>query len=122
LRPKRVYKPYSIHLVKFTHKKYIGTDTPKDYASQVRLEDPSRNEDREVKIWMNHPLRYAGETFYQSDFFPKEETRKSNKGTILQVVRNPGWLLPYLSCGIVTLGLLIHFGLHLSVFLRRRFA
>jgi hypothetical protein len=67
-------------------------------------------------IYMNHPLRYAGETFYQSSFLAGDQ------GTILQVVRNPGWLLPYLACAIVALGLLIHFGLHLIGFLRQRAA
>ena len=63
---------------------------------------------------MNHPLRHAGETFYQSGFLPNDQ------GTILQVVRNPGWLLPYISCILVAGGMLIHFGIHLTGFLRRR--
>ena len=113
-RPKRIYKPYSIHLLKFTHKTYIGTEKARDYSSLVRLTDPSRNESREVKIAMNEPLRYNGETFYQSGVLGDD------KGTVLQVVRNPGWLMPYLSCAMVSLGMLIHFGLHLLGFLRRR--
>ena len=48
---------------------------------------------------MNHPLLYAGETFYQQSFLP------GDTGTILQVVRNPGWLLPYISCVMVALGM-----------------
>jgi len=36
------------------------------------------------------------------------------------VVRNPGWLMPYVSCILVAGGMLIHFGLHLIGFLRRR--
>ena len=43
-----------------------------------------------------------------------------DKGTILQVVRNPGWLMPYVSCTLVTLGMLLHFGLQLVTFLVRR--
>jgi hypothetical protein len=116
LRPKRVYKPYSLHLIKFTHKKYIGTETPKDFASQLRLTDPSQKEDRQLRISMNDPLRYRGETFYQSGYLPDD------KGTVLQVVRNPSWLLPYISCAVVSLGMLIHFGQHLFGFLRRRAA
>jgi hypothetical protein len=38
------------------------------------------------------------------------------------VVRNPGWLMPYVSCVLVTLGMLIHFGLHLATYLSRRAA
>jgi hypothetical protein len=29
--------------------------------------------------------------------------------SILQVVENPGWLLPYLSCLLVGAGLIVHF-------------
>jgi ResB-like family len=116
LRPRRVYQPFRLHLIKFTHKKYIGTNTPKDFSSLVQVTDPSRHEDRQVKISMNEPLRYAGETFYQAGFFPNE------KGTILQVVNNPGWLMPYISCVIVALGMIFHFGLHLVEFLQRRVA
>ena len=63
---------------------------------------------------MNHPLSYNGETFYQQAFLPLDW------GTRLQVVRNPGWIMPYLSCAMVSFGMLIHFGLHLSKFLRIR--
>ena len=111
LRWRRVYKPYTLHLEKFDHKKYIGTETPKDFRSHVHLSDAGRGESRDVQIYMNHPLSYAGETFYQSGYLP------GNMGTVLQVVDNPGWSLPYLSCGLVTLGMLIHFGLHLVQFL-----
>ena len=41
-------------------------------------------------------------------------------GTVLQVVRNPGWELPYLACAMVALGMLLHFGLNLVSFLNRR--
>lgn len=112
LRPKRLYKPYSVHLLKFTHEVYPGTTTPKNYASRVTLTDPERKEKRDVVISMNDPLRYSGETFYQSGFLP------GNKGTVLQVVANPGWVMPYVSCVIVALGMLIHFGLHLVDFVQ----
>ena len=56
---------------------------------------------------MNHPLRHAGETFYQYQF------KTGDTGTVLQVVRNPGWLMPYIACAMVTLGLLLHFGISL---------
>jgi hypothetical protein len=114
LRSKRTYKPYSIHLTEFRHDRYLGTDTPKNYSSQVQLTDPDQGLNEEVFIYMNHPLRHAGETFYQSGFLPKDQ------GTILQVVRNPGWLMPYISCILVASGMLVHFGLHLMGFLRRR--
>ena len=62
---------------------------------------------------MNHPLRHAGETFYQASFL------RGDTGTVLQVVKNPGWLIPYVSCVVVTLGMLIHFGIRMVPALRR---
>ena len=44
---------------------------------------------------------------YQASF-GKDDTL-----SVLQVVRNPGWTLPYLSCLMVAAGLLWHFGLSL---------
>ena len=80
----------------------------------MRLVDEAQGIDRTVNIWMNNPLRYAGETFYQSSFEPGRNV------TILQVVRNDGWLLPYLSCMFVGVGLAVHMGGNLVRFLRRR--
>jgi len=114
LRPKRIYKGFSVHLIDFQHKRYLGTSRPKDFTSVVRLTDPERNEDRKIRISMNDPLRYGGETFYQQAF------AEDDSGTVLQVVRNPGWLMPYISCVMVTLGMLAHFGFILGNFLRKR--
>ncbi len=68
LRPARYYKPYSVTLQKFTHEKYAGTEIPKNFSSKVTLIDPERSVNRDVLIYMNHPLRYRGETFYQAGF------------------------------------------------------
>ena len=108
MRPERFYRPYSIELVKFTHERHPGTEMPSRFASRVRLKNPQKNEDREVVISMNQPLRYAGETFYQASFANDDRT------SILQVVRNPGWLLPYLACAMVGAGLIWQFVSHLA--------
>jgi ABC-type transport system involved in cytochrome c biogenesis permease subunit len=113
-RLKRTFKPYTIHLQKFEHKVYAGTDKPRDYASTVRLIDPDDGEDREVRIWMNHPLRHRGETLYQQSFIV------GDAGTILQVVRNPGWIIPYVSCFMISFGLIIHFVLALVKYMQRQ--
>ena len=91
-----------------------GTEIPKNFASRITLIDPERSVDREVLIYMNHPLRYRGETFYQSGF------QKDDSATILQVVRNPSFLAPYVACIVVAAGLLFQFGFHLVGFARRR--
>jgi len=107
MRPKRTYLPFTLTLKDFTHDRYAGTDIPKNFSSLVRLRDPSAGQDRDVLIYMNNPLRYGGYTFYQASF-GKDDTL-----SVLQVVRNPGWLLPYFSFAIVTIGLLWVFGSHL---------
>ncbi len=114
LRFKRTYKPYTLHLLDFKHDKFVGTETARNFSSKVRLVDPARQVDREVLIYMNHPLRYAGETFYQASF------KEDDSGTVLQVVRNPGWLLPYISCAMVGGGMLLHFVMRMAPVVRRR--
>jgi ABC-type transport system involved in cytochrome c biogenesis permease subunit len=114
LRFRRYYLPFRLDLKDFRFDRYVGTDTPKNYSAQVRLVDPIRNEDREVIIKMNDPLRHAGLTFYQASF------EKSETTTHLQVVRNPGVLIPYVSCIIGGVGMLAHFGIALLTFLRKR--
>lgn len=114
LRPERFYKPFSLHLIEFRHDRYPGTEIPKDFSSLVRLQRPDTGEDRQVRIYMNNPLRYNGETYYQASF------DKDDQGTVLQVVRNPGWLTPYLACIIVSAGLLYQFFSHLFKFAAKR--
>jgi len=114
LRVARHYKPYSVTLQRFTHERYAGTEIPKNFASKVTLIDPERSVNRDVLIYMNHPLRYRGETFYQAGFQPDDSA------TILQVVHNPSFLAPYIACVIVAVGLLVQFGFHLIGFARKR--
>ncbi len=112
LRPRRYYLPFSMTLKEFKHDVYPGTDIPKNFSSLVRLRDAGAGEDRDALIYMNHPLRYGGKAFYQASF------GKDDRLSVFQVVRNPGWLIPYLSCALVALGMLMHFGLKLSASLR----
>jgi hypothetical protein len=114
LRPRRYYTPFSIQLLQFRHDVYPGTEIPKNFSSRVRLVRPDIGENREVLIYMNNPLRYAGETYYQSSFDP------DNQGSILQVVHNPSWLTPYLSCVLVGLGLVVQFAVGLFGFAFKR--
>jgi hypothetical protein len=114
MRPRRHYKPYSLQLLKFQHDIYAGTDIPKNFSSRVVLDRPDTGEKREVLIYMNSPLRYAGETYYQASY------DEDNHGTILQVVHNPSWLTPYFSCILVGAGLLVQFAMHLVGFTRKR--
>jgi ResB-like family len=114
MRPERYYKPYSLTLQKFTHERYAGTQIAKNFASHAVLADPERNENRDVLIYMNHPLRYRGETFFQSGF------EQGDTATILRDVYNPSFIAPYVACVVVAAGLLFQFAYHFVGFLRRR--
>ncbi len=114
MRLRRLYLPYAFTLKQFRHDVYPGTDIPKNFSSLVQVVNPSQKESREVLIYMNQPLRYEGKTFYQASF------GKNDTLSILSVVENPGWLLPYVSCVLVSIGLLVHFAIVLRRSLKRR--
>ncbi|HSR87550.1 MAG TPA: cytochrome c biogenesis protein ResB, partial [Pontiella sp.] len=105
--------PYTITLLDFKHEKYEGTQMPKDFSSRIRLVNEEEDIDRELRIWMNNPLRYARRTFYQSGYLPNDS------GTVLQVVRNDVWMIPYLSCMIVFVGMTAQFVQSFKRYLRR---
>ncbi|MCX7872638.1 MAG: cytochrome c biogenesis protein ResB [Verrucomicrobiae bacterium] len=115
LRPERYYKSYFITLIDFTHEKYPGTDIPKNFSSRVKITNPQTGEEREALIYMNNPLRYGGETYYQGSFDPNDD-----RVSILQVVRNPAWTTPYIACILVGLGMVIHFIINLGVFVNEQ--
>lgn len=119
LRFRRHYKPYALHLKKFHHDVYPGTNVPRDFSSELRLVDPEHVTEQDVVVFMNNPLRYAGETFFQTSWIPGVRPGDPDRGTILMVVRNPGWTIPYIACAIGTIGLVFHFGLTLVRFLKR---
>jgi hypothetical protein len=110
LRAKRYMMPMTLKLQKFEHKRFTGTNTPMAFSSRLQLVDPIQHEDRELTISMNQPLRYDGKTFYQASFANDDQT------TILQVVRNPAAILPYIACIMVTLGMAYHFIAHFQRF------
>jgi hypothetical protein len=122
LRPERIYHPFSLTLLKATHAIYEGTDIPKDFRSRVQLKNPQTGENREVEIYMNSPLRYAGLTFYQYQMDAGEAAQQAGRApsSVLQVVRNPSWLTPYIGCAMVAAGLVTQFMFHLTGFISKR--
>ncbi len=133
-RSKRYYfgqdlgdEPFRMALIKTTHEKYPGTATatnpqgiPKNFQSRVRLENASAPS-READIYMNNPLRYQGLTFYQSGM-DRDQMDPARGLSVLQVVRNPSWLAPYIGCIIVGIGMTWQFMYHLVGFVRKRTA
>jgi len=116
LRITRHYEPYALTLLKITNDIFPGSDIPKNFASRVRLQSEDGHDNREVVIYMNNPLRYNGLTYYQY------QMDKASGQSVLQVVSNPSWELPYVACAMMALGLVVQFGLHLVGFARKRSA
>jgi ABC-type transport system involved in cytochrome c biogenesis permease subunit len=117
LRFRREYKPYSVTLEEVRRINYSASDTPRDYSSYVTFTDLATGEQlRGQRIWMNNPVRYRGETLYQSSYSELDAGNgEKTKMTGLQVVENAGWLVPYVACVLAFWGMLAHFG---STFLR----
>ncbi len=114
LRFTRFYYPFEIELIDFKHEKYPGTEVPFNFSSEVMVHHNDPAKDQKALIYMNHPLRYEGLTFYQASFANQDTT------SIFQVVRNPGWLLPYFSVLLMGLGMCVQFGMHFAKFLAKR--
>jgi ABC-type transport system involved in cytochrome c biogenesis permease subunit len=117
LRFQRQYVPFTVHLTDVKRNDYLGTNKPRNYSSDIVLKDPSNGVNTAVHIKMNDPLRYSGLTFYQSGYTPLGDGLEM---TSLAVVKNTGWLIPYVALMIITVGMLYHFLLTLIRFLRRR--
>ncbi|HEY2410818.1 MAG TPA: cytochrome c biogenesis protein CcsA [Pirellulaceae bacterium] len=119
LRFKREYKPYTLNLLDVRKDDYVASNTPRNYSSDVKIHDPEVGVEETVHIKMNDPLRYRGDTFYQSNYSPPDGAG-SKEATTLQVVLNRGWMIPYVACMIVVIGMVAHFLISVTRFISRR--
>ena len=102
LRFKKTYLPFTVTLLDFNHDRYPGTNIPRNFSSRVHVAHQN-GEEKDVMIFMNNPLRHEGHTFFQASL------AKQDTASMFHVVRNPGWLLPYIACLLVTIGLVWQF-------------
>ncbi|MEJ7591241.1 MAG: cytochrome c biogenesis protein CcsA [Planctomycetaceae bacterium] len=116
LRFQRSYQPYSVKLIDVSRTNYIGTSTPRDYRSVIEITEPGSEEVEKFSVWMNNPLRFKGETFYQT---AHQDLGAGKEMTTLSVVNNQGWMLPYIACMIAMFGMFAQFGQTLFRFLDR---
>lgn len=114
MRFTRHYYPFEVELIDFKHDKYPGTEIPFNYSSEVMVHHNDSTKNQKALIYMNHPLRYEGLTFYQASFANQDTT------SIFQVVRNPGWVLPYVSVLLMGIGMCVQFGIHFVKFLGKQ--
>ena len=106
LTRKRWEVPFTLALNTFVRELYPGTDTPKAYESYVTKFEGDSTEN--IKIYMNHPLRHRGYTFFQASF-GSDPSGAGEFFSVFSVVRNPADQVPLIATIIIGVGLLIHF-------------
>ncbi len=101
---REVRVPFQIALNDFIMDKYPGTNSASSYASEVTLNDASKNVEMNYRIYMNNILNYGGYRFFQSSF------DKDEQGTYLSV-NNDYWgtHISYLGYTLLAIGMILTF-------------
>ena len=113
LARKRYKAPFVIHVDDFRRELHAGTNMAASFESDVtKIEDGA---EEKVRIWMNHPLRRRGFTFFQASWGTARDGRLY---TVFEVVRNPADQGPLVACIIIGIGMLIQFLQKLAGYMR----
>ncbi len=104
---KRFRAPFTVHLDEFKAEFYPGTTMASAYESHITKKEKGTEE--KIRVYMNHPLRHHGLTFFQASYGPPDARPGDTMYTVFEVVRNPADQGPLLACIIVGAGLLLHF-------------
>jgi hypothetical protein len=103
LRHTRYPLPFTIRLKEFKAEFHPGTSQAKSFESLVEIIKPGVR--RDVRIYMNNPLRERDYTFYQASYATDSMGRQYST---FAVVRNAGQILPYIACFVVFIGMAFH--------------
>lgn len=112
LRRRRWQLPFQIRLLDFRKEDHPRLDMAKSFESDVQMIE--NNAEREVRIWMNNPLRHEGYILFQSSYDRDEKGEIS----VFSVVRNPSDHWPLYSCIVIAIGLILHFSRTLRRYVR----
>lgn len=102
--------PYQLTLSQFKMDTDPGTENPASYESFVKLFDGKSTTIHH--IFMNHPLKHDGFTFYQASYF---KTDSGQFGSVLSVNFDPGRPIKYAGSILLVFGAIWHYA-----FLRRK--
>ena len=108
--------PFTVRLDKFSKRDHPGTSNPRDFSSYVTVLE--HGAERPVHIFMNNPLRMAGLVFYQTNWGPQDERDPPQYYSVFEVARNPSDMWPKYACYVIAVGLLLHFGRKLYLYIR----
>lgn len=100
---KKIPLPMEISLINFNEEYYPGTTNAKSFKSRIFVSNDKIK--REAVISMNRPFRFGSFTIYQTGFSHETDRVSST----LTIVENPFRFIPYISCLIIMIGLLLHF-------------
>jgi hypothetical protein len=116
LQRKRWKLPFEIKLDKFTFEMHPRTNSPAVFLSDVtKIEG---RDEQKLKITMNEPLRQEGYTLFQASYGPPNAPADVEHYSVFAVVRNPSDQWPKWSCYIIAVGLLYHFGMKLTRYVK----
>ncbi|HMP75678.1 MAG TPA: cytochrome c biogenesis protein ResB [Kiritimatiellia bacterium] len=104
LRREREPLPFVVSLIDFRREMHPGTEMARHFSSLVSVN--ADGVERELVISMNKPLRDRGYTLYQASY---REEPDGTQWSTFAVTHNYGRLIPYVSTGIIVLGLSWHF-------------
>lgn len=99
---REIQLPFGLALEKFHMDKIPGTERPASFESFVKI----KGENEGAHIFMNHPLKRDGYTFYQASYLQDEEGKFHS---ILSVNKDPGRPVKYAGSMLLVLGLVFHF-------------
>lgn len=108
LRFRRVRKPYEVFLVDVKEESHHGSTTHKKFGSDFIITD-DQGDVYNASISMNNPFRFRGETFYQSGYSQLQTRNGPVEVSTFQVVTNRSWMIPYIGCMYVVIGMLAQF-------------
>lgn len=99
----REYKlPFELYLKDFILERYVGSESPSSFKSNIILKDKEENIEKPYSIFMNNVLTYNGYRFFQSSY------DKDEKGTVLSVNYDPiGTRVTYFGYFLMTLGMFL---------------
>lgn len=106
--------PFAVRLDRFVKRDHPGTATPADFRSFVTVKEDGR--ERAAQIYMNTPLRKSGFVLYQTNWGPQQGGGPPWY-SVFEVADNPSDVWPAVACGVIAIGLLLHFVMKLWRFL-----
>ncbi|QSR88301.1 cytochrome C biogenesis protein ResB [Methylacidiphilum caldifontis] len=111
---KTIKLPFRVTLEKFEVPRTEGSDSPSDFISTLKFEDPNTGKSIIAKAHMNYPASFPGGLwrsvlgrnykFSQSSWNPQD----LNEST-LQVLFDPGWPLKWIGSLMICIGILTMF-------------